>query len=573
MRASITLELRLGCSLGLALATGCYSGLTGHRGDAGDDGSVADDDGADDADGGLDEDQRTPTECAQPDVPIAALRRLTRAEYERTASTLLGDGLGLAAAFVEDEKVGAFDSNVSASVSEVAVEQYMDAAEILATDAAADLDAILPCDPVAMGEDACARAFISEFGARAYRRPLADDEVERAALLFEAGRDGATFADGVRLVVQGFLQSPFFLYHVETGVPAEDGEAIVALTDYELANRLSYFLWDSMPDDELTAVADAGTLGDPDVLEAQVRRMLEDPQAGVAIGDFHVQWLGVDALATIEKDPALFPAWSTTIAAAMAEETRRFSDWVVREDDGRLATLLSAPTTFADGELAALYGVAHPQGDGSTAFVQVDLDPTQRGGLLTQAGLLAAHSHSNQTSPVFRGKVVRENLLCSPLPPPPDDVDDTPPGLDPTLPTKERFEQHRDDPACSGCHELMDPIGFGLEHYDAIGAWRTMDGENPVDAGGQLFGTDVDGEFDGALELADKLAQSETVRACVVHQWMRYALGRFEQPEDACTEQSLMTRFASSDGDVHELVVAVATSRAMRYLRVAGEGQ
>ena len=158
------------------------------------------------------------------------------------------------------------------------------------------------------------------------------------------------------------------------------------------------------------------------------------------------------------------------------------------------------------------------------------------------------------------------------MPPPPDDVDDTPPGLDPTLPTKERFEQHRDDPACSGCHELMDPIGFGLEHYDAIGAWRTMDGENPVDALGQLFGTDVDGEFDGALALADKLADSETVRACVVHQWMRYGLGRFEQPQDACTEESLMTRFAESDGDLHELVVAIATSRAMRYLRIVEEG-
>jgi hypothetical protein len=570
MRTPITNGLRLGGSFGLALASGCYSGLTGPRESAGDDVGAVDDDGADDADDGVDEDQRTPTECGQPDVPVAALRRLTRSEYDHTAGALFGDGLGLAAAFIQDEKVGAFDSNASASVSEVAVEQYMDAAEILATDAVADLDAILPCDPVAMGEDECARAFVVEFGARAYRRPLADDEIARAVELFDAGRDGAAFADGVKLVMQGFLQSPYFLYHVESGVPAEDGDEVVALTDYELANRLSYFLWDSMPDDELTAVADAGTLGDYDVLEAQVRRMLDDPQAALAIGDFHVQWLGIDALATIEKDPELFPAWSPTIADAMTEETRRFSDWVVREGDGRLETLFSAPTTFADGELAALYGVVHPQGDAATAFVQVDLDPAQRSGLLTQAGVLAAHSHSNQTSPVFRGKVVRENLLCSPLPPPPDDVDDTPPGLDPTLPTKERFEQHRDDPACSGCHELMDPIGFGLEHYDAIGAWRTMDGENPVDAGGQLFGTDVDGEFDGALELADKLAQSETVRACVVHQWMRYGLGRFEQVEDACTEQSLMTRFASSDGDVRELVVAVATSRAMRYLRVGG---
>lgn len=572
MRATTTLELRLGCSLGLALATGCYSGLTGPRASAGDDGAAVDD-GAEGDDDGVDEDQRTPTECGQPDVPVTALRRLTRSEYDHTVAVLVGDGLGLAAEFVEDEKVGAFDSNVSASVSEVAVEQYMDAAEILAADAVTDLDAILPCDPIATGEDECARAFVVEFGARAYRRPLADDEIERALVLFDAGRDGAAFADGVKLVMQGLLQSPYFLYHVETGVAAQDGDEVVPLSDYELASRLSYFLWDSMPDDELTLRAQDGTLADLDVLEGEVRRMLADPRAALAIGDFHVQWLGIDALATIEKDPELFPTWSPTIADAMTEETRRFSDWVVREDDGRLETLLSAPMTFADGELAALYGVVHPGGAEAAEFAQIDLDPTQRSGLLTQAGVLAAHSHDNQTSPVFRGKVVRENVLCSPLPPPPDDVDDTPPGLDPTLPTKERFEQHRDDPACSGCHELMDPIGFGLEHYDAIGAWRTMDGENPVDAIGELFGTDVDGEFDGALELSAKLAQSETVRACVVHQWMRYGLGRFESPEDACTEKSLMTRFASSDGDVHELVVAVATSRAMRYLRVAGGGQ
>jgi hypothetical protein len=449
----------------------------------------------------------------------------------------------------------------------------MDAAELLAAELTSDLAAILPCDPAVVGETECARAFAIEFGARAYRRPLRDDEVERALALWSAGQTDATFADGVRLVAAGFLQSPYFLYHVEVGTPAVDGEEVVALDDYELASRLSYFLWDSMPDDELTLAAADGSLASPDVLEAQVRRMLEDPQAGIAIGDFHVQWLGVDALASVEKDPELFPAWTPTIADAMTTETRMFADWVVRESDGKLATLLSAPTTFADAELAALYGVSRPDAVAADAFVQVDLDPTQRGGVLTHAGMLAAHSHDNQTSPVFRGKVVRENLLCTALPPPPDDVDDTPPGLDPTLPTKERFEQHRDDPACSGCHELMDPIGFGLEHYDAMGAWRTMDGENPVDAMGQLVGTDVDGDFDGALGLADKLAGSETVRACVVHQWMRYGLGRFEQPEDACTEDNLMTRFAESDGDLHELVVAIATSRAMRYLRIAEGGE
>jgi hypothetical protein len=506
-----------------------------------------------------------------PNVPLAPLRRLTRSEYDQTIAALTGASARPGTTFVPDEKVGPFDVNASAAVSEVLVDQYMDAAELVALELTQDVAAILPCDPSVDGEEPCARAFAREFGKRAYRRPLGDDEVERALGLWSAGKEGASFTDGIRVLIQGFLQSPYFLYHVELGQAPAPGESVVPLSGYELANRLSYFLWDSMPDEPLDAVAGDGSIADPQVLDAQVRRMLADPRSALGIGNFHVQWLGVDRLAEVEKDPLLFPAWSPELAAAMETETRMFSDWVVRQGDSTLATLLSAPTTFADGQLAALYGTTHPEGAGAAAFALVPLDEARRGGLLTQAGFLAVHAHPDQTSPVFRGALVRENFFCSALPPPPDDVDDTPPGLDPTIPTKERFEQHRADPACSGCHVLMDPIGFGFEHFDATGAWRDVDGDNPVDALGELVATDVDGEFDGARELAAKLAVSGSVRACLVHQWLRFALGRLEQPEDAVTEKKLSSAFAS-DGNLRELIVAIATSDTMRYLRIAEGG-
>lgn len=505
--------------------------------------------------------------CVGSDVAVTPLRRMTREQYNNTVEHLLGDSTHPAERFTQDERLGAFASNALATVSTLAVEQYMSAAEELAAAAAEDLDALLPCDPGTIGDDACAEAFIADFGRHAYRRPMSPDELDRAFGLYESGRETGTFADGIRLVIQGMLQSPNFLYHLEYGV--DDPAALVELQPYEVASRLSYFIWGSMPDDALFEAAEGEQLSTPEQLEEQAYRMLADPKAVASFGSFHRQWLGVDDLETISKDPDMFEQWTPSLADAMATESERFGSHVIRNDDGRMATLFTASYTVANAELAAFYGAAPPEEVDEDGFGIVELDPSQRAGVMTQAGWLAGHAHADQTSPVFRGILVREQLLCQPLPSPPDTVDDTPPAIDPDATAKERFEQLLEDATCAGCHVQINPIGFGFENYDAVGAYREVDGNVPVDAEGELTFTDVDGEFDGAIELAERLAQSESVANCMATQWTRFATGRIEQDRDVCTMDDIFARFDESDHNIQELIVTIAGSDMMRFVRKA----
>ena len=237
-----------------------------------------------------------------------------------------------------------------------------------------------------------------------------------------------------------------------------------------------------------------------------------------------------------------------------------------------LSTLLTAPYTVIDETLADIYGVTLPA-DHQPGDV-VDLDPSQRAGLLTQAGMLAAHAHFNQSSPVHRGVIVRESFLCQPLPPPPEDVDDSPPDPDPNATTRERFGEHTENPACAGCHVLIDGIGFGFENYDAVGAYRTMEGTLPVDASGEVTQAEgIEGPFDGVIELAAKLASSPDVEACVAQQWFNYALGRVQSDNDVCSTDLLLTGFVESGGNVRELMLALVATDAFRLRRVTEEGQ
>jgi hypothetical protein len=248
----------------------------------------------------------------------------------------------------------------------------------------------------------------------------------------------------------------------------------------------------------------------------------------------------------------------------MILETARFSDHVIRSGDGLLDTLFTAPFSFIDAPLASLYGVTLPQGHDPTQPFQ--LDPTQRSGILTQAGVLAIHSHANQSSPVRRGKFVRENLFCQPLSPPPPDADTTPPEPDPNASTRERFEQHRADPQCAGCHGLIDPLGFGFENYDGIGNFRATEAGRPIDASGEITATDVDGAFVGAAELATKLATSPQVRACLAQHWFNYALGRTKSDADVCSLNAMTEKFAESN-NIRDLLLALVTTDAFRYGR------
>ena len=496
------------------------------------------------------------------------IRRMNRFEYNNTVRDLLGDTTHPAADFGAEEEALGFNNNAANLVTSSALaEKYMLAAEGIAERATATMSSVVACDPVAMGEDPCAQQFIATFAPRAFRRPVAKEEADMLFGVYQAGRADADFRTGIEMVIEVALQSPAFLYRVEFGLAAAAGEQVVRLDSWEAATRLSYFLWGSMPDPELFAAAEAGELATAAQIAAQARRMLDEPHARDATGDFHQQWLHYDRVASVGKDTTLFPAWSPAVGQLMRAETAAFLDHVVFDDEGSLQALLTAPYSFMNKDLAAFYGIVGPAGD---TFERVDLDPTQRAGILTTGTLLTINAHSNQTSPVHRGKLVREGLFCTTMPPPPKDVKIEVPEPTPGSTARERFAEHSGNPACSGCHELMDGIGFGFENYDAIGRYRVMEDGKIIDATGAIAKSDVDGNFDGAVEMSKKLAGSHQVERCYTTQWFRYAYGRGESTDDTCTLTALGDKFAASGGDIKELIVAMTQTDAFLYRKAGG---
>lgn len=460
-------------------------------------------------------------ECTEPTAGPAPLRRLTRAEQHRTLQALFGDVGDPTALFPPDEHAGPFESNVTSAVSEVAVELYGDAAHAVASLAADRFDEIVGCDSAVDGEVTCAREAVRALGRRIFRRALSEDEVARYDALYDAQVSIGGHIDAVRLVVETMLQSPFFLYHVEQ-TATEGGEGIARLDGWSIASRLSFFLWRAGPDDALLDAAERGELGDPDALRREARRMLDDPRALETLVDFHSQWLGVRELDAIDNDE---------LTEELRTEMRAAVEGYVR----------SALT--GDGTIDALLTTE----------------------LLTQRAVMSVHF-----SPVLRGKMVRELLLCQAIPPPPADVDTALPPPDPSVSPRERWSQHVVDPSCGGCHRLLDPVGFAFDHYDELGRWRDAYGGFPVDATGDLVATrDADGPFDGADELVARLAGSDEVRECVARQWVRFAVGRTLEREDECLVAEAYERFRDSGWDVRELVLAIAESERFVNVRVS----
>jgi hypothetical protein len=301
-----------------------------------------------------------------------------------------------------------------------------------------------------------------------------------------------------------------------------------------------------MPDAELLAAVRAAALRTAADVAREARRMLDDPRARQGVRNFYGQWLETAHVEGVTKDARTFPSWSPRLASLMRRETETFVEEVVLRGDSSLATLLRADYTYADKELATFYALRGPAG---TAFERVAVDPARRSGLVTQGALLAALAGPRQTSPVARGFYVRDRLLCAPPPPAPANINATPPEPDGRSTTRERFAQHRADPACASCHALMDPIGLGLESFDGIGRWRDQDAGRPVDASGEVRGTrDADGPFVGAVELAARLATSGQVRECFARQYFRFAFARLEQESDACTVEALAATAAAAPG-------------------------
>jgi len=379
---------------------------------------------------------------------------------------------------------------------------------------------ILICDPVS-GTD-CVERIVTSAARRAWRRPVTKAEIAPLmGLVGNTVRQGLSLYDGIQTALEAILVSPQFLFRIERDADPGNPAAIHRVSDVELASRLSYFLWNSMPDDELLSLAEAGKLSNPATLDAQTRRMIADPRSSALAQNFAGQWLELRNLDSIQPDPVKFPDWTPELKEAMRTESRMFFDSVFRENRP-ISDFLDARYTFLNELLAKFYGI-----DGVTGpeFRRVDLTTDQRGGVLGQAAVLAVSSYPSRTSVVLRGKYVLDNILGSPPPPQPANVPSIDDGtIGATLSVRQRMEQHRTDPVCASCHSKMDPLGFGLENYDAIGKWRAAEGKFPVDSTGTLpDGTAFANPAQMRQVLAAHLPQFAD---CLAGKMMIYALGR-----------------------------------------------
>jgi hypothetical protein len=409
-----------------------------------------------------------------------------------------------------------------------------------------------------------ARDFLERFASRAYRRPIPRDESERLLQLVQsAWKRGDGFHEGLRLALEAILVSPHFLFRGEISVASGNHKSIQAVNEFALASRLSYFLWSSMPDEELFREATRGTLRGN--LEKQVRRMLGDVKSRALVDNFAGQWLQFRNLELATPDPNMFPQFDETLRQAMRRETELFFEGVIREDRNILE-FLTADYTFVNERLARHYGIDGIKGN---EFQRVTLAGKPRKGILTHAGILTLVSNPTRTSPVKRGKWVLETLLNSPPPPPPPNVPELKEEKTLSGTLRQRMEQHRAKPLCASCHERMDPIGFSLENFDAIGAWREKDGKFPIDSTGEL----ITGEkFTSATELLDVLAQkkrSEFVR-CVAEKLLTYALGRGLEFQDKCAIDQITAGLAARNYRFSALVLEIARSTPFQFYRGQG---
>ncbi|MDX2050947.1 MAG: DUF1592 domain-containing protein [Polyangiaceae bacterium] len=501
----------------------------------------------------------------------APLRRLNHTEYDNTVEAILGITTKPARAFPLEERAHQFDNNATVrSVSQVLAEQYESAATLLAGTAGQDLPALLGCDPATAGEDACADQFLNSFGLKSFRRPLPPAEKARYWAFYQGAKASYGFAQAVPMLVAAILQTPQFLYRMELqetagpALPAAPG--VVEVGPYERATRLSYTLTQSSPDAELLGAAARGELATKEQVAAQARRLVQNPKARSNVVSFHSQWLDFMAMGQLTKDATLFPDFTPEVAQLMREEANTFVERTVFDGAGTLSALLQSPDSFMNDALAAFYGLSAP--GSTTALVAVSQPPTQRSGLLTLAGLLAGHSTPTQGNPVTRGFFVRDSILCQTPSPPPTNLNIMVPAFDPALTTRERFAAHTSNAACAQCHQKLDPIGLGMEHYDAVGRWRTEEAGKPIDATGMLTDTDVDGPFVGAVELGAKLGTSRVVSDCAATRWFHFAYGRVEAQEDACAMEQLRATFANSKGDIRDLLVALTQTDTFLYRKV-----
>jgi len=497
------------------------------------------------------------------DVGPSPVRRISRIEYNNMVRDLLSDATRPADKFVAEEKTLAFNSNIITPVTELATEQYMTASEQLVQ--SANLLSLSGCSSFA--NDACAEAYIEKFAKRSFRGTLDSADRERLLTLYRTTKTEFDADTAVQTALRSVLLSPRFLYVIEVGEPGSG--PVVPLTQHEVAGRLSLYLWRSAPDDALITAADQGALRSGEQVATQARRMLADSRAQATLADFAFQWLGLERLGALAKSTEKYPEFDSGLEQDFRTETLTFFREFVSAE-AALPALFTAKFSYLNARLAAFYGMP----GGSNDFLPMDLNGSQRSGILTHASVLATQAHPTKPAPVLRGKLVREQLLCQLLPSPPANVDLNVPEPKQGTTTSDVFREHVKDDACAACHKLMDPIGFGFANYDAIGRFNTTENGVQLDSNGEIIDSyaDVNGKFAGLVALSEKLAASETVKQCFTIQNFRYSLGRNEVTSDACSMQGAYDAFVKQDFKMTELMVAIAASDSFRHRRVATAG-
>ncbi len=511
-----------------------------------------------------------------PAVGPAPLRRLSNVEYLNALRDLFPAPDLVLPPLPGDVPVAGFENAAEAQqASDVRVARYEAIANQYAEAVTArlvDVGALVGCADWATDELAaqCAEAFLTRTGRRVFRRPLTGAEKERFSTRFLAWRSAIDFSGAVQLTLSAMLQSPQFLYRAEPLPHDAAARAIVPVPPFALASRLSFFLWESTPDDTLLDAAELGHLQTDAELRAQAERMLRDPRARRTLWGFHRQWLGLDRILLDEhtqRTTEVDPAWTASTPGSAAKESQLFVENVLFQG-GSFRDLFTSRRAWVNGDMARVYGLPAPAD--ANAWTETTLPAGERAGLFTRAAFLAGFSHRGATSPPVRGNGIQLRLLCQlPVSPPPG-VDLSQPAAAPNDGPKTNralFEDRTRPAACQSCHTGLNGFGFGLEKYDAAGHFHTTESGLPIDARGTIHGTDVDGAFDGGVELSLALAGSAVVHHCATERLVRFALGRAPVDAEQSAVDALAKRFTESGGDLRALLLAVTTSSTFRMQR------
>ncbi|MEZ4307146.1 MAG: DUF1592 domain-containing protein [Polyangiaceae bacterium] len=503
-----------------------------------------------------------------PDPPAVAATagapRLSVAQYRNAIRDLFGQGIAVPPALEPDTSLSGFVSIGSAqsAISPRGVEQYEEAAFKIAEQALATQTqraALAPCKPAGPADDACARTFVTKLGRRVWRRPLDEEEVTKLAGVITGAQQARRLLRRSAFSIAALLQAPSFLYRPafgEAGAGAQN-----KATSYEMASRLSFFLWNSTPDDALLDAAENGELTDAATVEREVVRMLDDPRARGGLRNFVTEYLRLDQLDQLSKDPTIFTYYSPDLGPAAREETLLDFEALVFDHDGDYRDLFTSRRTFVNAKLASMYQVAAPS---PTGFGEVELpEDIPRRGLLGHVSFLSLYAHPTSSSATLRGKLVRTVLLCGDIPPPPVDVNTAIPEPSPDAATlRDRVKIHLEDPFCAGCHLRMDPIGLGLENFDGVGRFREKDNGAAIDASGELDGA----AFNGPLELSLAIKNHPDLAACFTRRMYEYATSSTPDHQEDEVIAALAARFSASGHRVKELMRAIATSPGFRLV-------